>query len=353
MPTKVLIVDDSALVRKLLTKLINADPALKVVGTAPDPIVAREKIKKLDPDVLTLDIEMPRQDGLTFLSTLMRLRPMPVIMVSTLTDKGAATTLRALDMGAVDFVSKPKIDVARELEGYGEELCRKLKAAARARIRPRLVLPGVNPPARLDAGAVIEKRWRGHFRTTDRILAIGASTGGTEAIRDLLARLPADGPPTVIAQHIPAAFSGPFAARLDKHSAMAVAEARHGQELRPGHAYVAPGDAHLLVSRNGARYVCELSDGPPVNRHRPSVDVLFRSVAQSAGPNAIGVLLTGMGRDGAVGLGELREIGGFTIAQDESSSVVWGMPGEAVKLGAACAVLPLDRVASRVLSEAA
>ncbi|GAB6039404.1 protein-glutamate methylesterase/protein-glutamine glutaminase [Endothiovibrio diazotrophicus] len=347
---RVLIVDDSALVRQILTETLNADPDVEVVGAASDPYAAREKIKALNPDVLTLDVEMPRMDGLTFLGNLMRLRPMPVVMVSSLTEKGADTTLRALELGAVDFVSKPKVDLAHTFRDYAEELVAKVKAAAGAHVRTleRTSVPAVVP--KYSADAVIKQGAHPrHFRTTDRVVALGASTGGTEAIKEVLIRLPPDAPGMVIAQHIPEAFSGPFAQRMDGCSAVKVFEARDGQQVLPGHVYIAPGSHHLLLARDGARFVCRLSDGPPVNRHRPSVDVLFRSVAQNAGQNAIGVLLTGMGDDGARGLKEMREAGAPTIAQDEKTSVVWGMPGAAVKLGGAGEVLPLLKVAERIL----
>ncbi len=357
---RVLIVDDSALVRQLLGEMLAQDPGIEVVGTAADPYQAREKIKKLNPDVLTLDVEMPRMDGLTFLSNLMRLRPMPVLMVSSLTERGADATLRALELGAVDFVSKPKTDLAHTLADYAEEIVAKVKMASHARLRPPAALPSPRPSVaaiaertvdpKLSADAVLARAQPPrHFKTTDKIIAIGASTGGTEAIKEVLIRLPVDTPGVVISQHIPEAFSGPFARRMDSLSPMTVFEAQDGQQILPGHVYIAPGDRHLLVVRDGARYVCKLSDGPPVNRHRPSVDVMFRSVAQNVGPNALGVILTGMGDDGARGLKEMHEAGAATVAQDEKTSVVWGMPGEAVKHGGVDQVLPLDAVAPALL----
>jgi two-component system, chemotaxis family, protein-glutamate methylesterase/glutaminase len=346
---KVLIVDDSALVRQMLTKMLSEDPDLEVVGAATDPFAAREKIKSLNPDVITLDVEMPRMDGVTFLENLMRLRPMPVVMVSSLTQRGAEVTLRALELGAVDFVAKPVVDLASTLESYATELIAKVKMAAHANVSRRISPPPMVAP-KLSADAIIPTQQRkGLLRTTERIIAIGASTGGTEALREVLAALPPDSPAIVISQHIPAAFSKPFADRLDKCSPMKVLHAEDGQYIVPGHAYVAPGDRHLLVERDGARYLCRLSDGPPVNRHRPSVDVMFRSVAQKVGPNAVGVILTGMGDDGARGLKEMMEAGAHTLAQDEASSVVWGMPGSAVKLGAAQRIESLSRVPSVML----
>ena len=353
MTVRALVVDDSALVRRLLSEILSRDPEIEVLGTAQDPYVARDKIKELTPDVITLDVEMPRMDGLTFLENLMRLRPMPVLMVSSLTEAGAEVTLQALELGAVDFVTKPKLDVAHGLEEYAGELIAKVKAAARARPRVGGARP-LDVPARLDADAVLAKRaLRASYRTTDRLIAVGASTGGTEAIREVLQRMPADAPAVVIAQHIPAAFSRPFAERMNRASAMSVAEAVDGQPIVAGCAYVAPGDHHLLVERDGGHFRCRLSKGPPVNRHRPSVDVLFRSVAQAAGGNAVGALLTGMGDDGARGLKEMREAGAPTLAQDEASSVVWGMPGAAVKLGAAAQVLPLSQIAAELVRQSA
>ena len=351
---KVLIVDDSALVRQMLTEILSSDSGIEVVGAASDPYVARDKIKQLNPDVLTLDVEMPRMDGLTFLSNLMRLRPMPVVMVSSLTEKGADVTFDALDLGAIDFVSKPKVDLAHTLSNYAEEIIEKVKTASKARVRAintEKIKAAVAAAPKYSADAVIEKKGTiRNFKTTDKIIAIGASTGGTEAIKEVLMSLPADSPGTVITQHIPEAFSKPFANRMNKCSAMTVCEAENGQQIVPGHAYIAPGDKHLMVERSGARYICKLSDGPPVNRHRPSVDVMFRSVAQNVGKNAVGVVLTGMGDDGARGLMEMKEVGSPTLVQDEKTSVVWGMPGEAFKIGAAEIALPLDKIASKIIS---
>jgi len=342
---KVLIVDDSALVRRILTEMLSSDASITVLGAAHDAYDAREKIKSLNPDVLTLDVEMPRMDGVTFLRNLMRLRPMPVIMVSSLTDKGAEVTLDALSIGAVDYLPKPKIDLAATLADYKEELIAKVKAAASARLRAT-----TTTTASASADAILAKRApQRQLRTTERIIAIGASTGGTEAIKEVLIRLPPDTPGIVITQHIPKLFSGAFARRMDACCQVSVCEAEDGQQILRGHAYVAPGDMHLLLVRDGARYVCRLDDGPPVNRHKPSVDVLFRSVAQQAGRNAIGVILTGMGKDGALGLKEMHDAGARTVAQDEATSIVWGMPGEAVAVGGAADVLPLGDIWSRVL----
>ncbi|HUN26936.1 MAG TPA: chemotaxis response regulator protein-glutamate methylesterase [Steroidobacteraceae bacterium] len=347
---RVLIVDDSALVRQLLTDMLARDRSIEVVGVAGDAHMAREKIKQLNPDVLTLDVEMPKMDGLTFLRNLMRLRPMPVVMVSSLTEHGADVTLDALALGAVDYLAKPRLDIAASLPEYADELIEKVKAAAGASVRAldahglgaqssasRALAPSLLSGARGSARPL---------RTTDRIIAIGASTGGTEAIKEVLVGLPPDIPGVVVAQHIPKAFSGTFARRMNEYCQLRVTEAEHGQQVLAGHAYVAPGDRHLRIARDGTRYVLELDDGAPVNRHKPSVDVLFRSVAQCAGRNAIGLLLTGMGKDGARGLLEMREAGSHTLAQDEATSVVWGMPGEAVAIGAAERVLALPHIAA-------
>jgi two-component system, chemotaxis family, protein-glutamate methylesterase/glutaminase len=350
---RVLIVDDSALVRSLLSDILSADPGIEVVGVAGDAHVAREKIKQLNPDVLTLDVEMPKMDGITFLKNLMRLRPMPVIMVSSLTERGADVTLDALALGAVDYLSKPKIDLAATLKDYGEELIEKIRIASKASVRaldPRRAAAITVRPAHTTDAVLAKAPPPKQLRTTDRIIAIGASTGGTEAIKEVLMRLPPDTPGVVIAQHIPKAFSGPFAKRMNDCCHVTVYEAEDGQQVLAGHAYIAPGDQHLMVVRDGTRYVCRLDDGVPVNRHKPSVDVLFRSVAQNAGRNAIAVLLTGMGKDGARGMKEMLDAGSRTIAQDEATSVVWGMPGEAVCLGAAQHVLALENVAGKILS---
>jgi two-component system chemotaxis response regulator CheB len=336
-PVKVLVIDDSALVRHLLSEMLASDPGIAVVATAADPYIAREKIKRFAPDVLTLDIEMPRMDGLTFLGNLMRLRPMPVVMVSALTGACAQATLDALALGAVDFIAKPVLDSPQGLGDYTAMLIDKIKHAARARIAP--------PSAEARRGDVTQG-----YRAEGRLLALGASTGGTEAIRHILARMPADAPATVIVQHMPTSFSGAFADRLDRHSAMTVREVREDQPLLPGHAYLAPGGRHLRVVRSGALWACRLSDDAEVRRHRPSVDVLFESLARQAGARAAAALLTGMGDDGARGLLAMRDAGAATFAQDEASSVVWGMPGAAVALGSAQEVLPLSQIAGRLLS---
>ncbi len=348
---KVLIIDDSALVRQVLTKILEQAPDIQVVGVAQDPFDAREKIKQLNPDVLTLDVEMPRMDGVTFLSNLMRLRPMPVVMVSTLTEKGADVTFRALELGAVDFVTKPKIDVRAALSAYTEELLEKVRAAAVAKVSA-IDLGTAKKVVGSDvsvAGGTASRGGALNMKTTDTVIGIGSSTGGTEAVRALLSRLPPDTPGIVISQHIPAAFSRPFAARVDKESALVVAEASDGQQILPGHAYIAPGDRHLRVERNGARYICRLDDGDPVNRHKPSVEVMCQSLARNVGKNAIGIMLTGMGADGADAMGEMKAAGAPIIVQDERSSVVWGMPGAVVKRGFADDVVSLDKLADHLL----
>jgi len=341
---RVLVIDDSALMRKLLARILGQDPDIDVVGTASDPFEAREKIKLLHPDVLTLDIEMPKMDGLTFLRNVMRLRPMPVVMISSLTELGADATLAALEIGAVDFVSKPKLDLQQGLELIAEAIVEKVKAAASARVTA-IREPDGGGAARTRAS----ERSITALGTTDRLIAIGASTGGTEAIAAILAAFPPDAPGVVIAQHIPEVFSQRWALRMDRESAISVAEAKDGDQILVGHAYIAPGGTHLRVERSGAKYFCRVGDDPPVNRHRPSVDVLFESVADQVGRNAVGAILTGMGADGAEGLLQMARGGCPTVAQDRESSVVWGMPGEAVKRGAAREVLPLGGIASRLL----
>ncbi len=339
MTCRVLIVDDSGFVRKLLTEVLSQDPQIEVVGTARDPFEARDLIKKLNPDVLTLDVEMPRMDGITFLTNLMRLRPMPVVMVSSLTAAGADATMAALQAGAVDFVTKPSLDLSAGLHGLAGELVAKVKNAATANVTARLM----TATHRTSSEKVKA------LQTTDRLIAIGASTGGTEAIADVLVTMPPDAPAIVIAQHIPEMFSGRFAARLDRDTNLVVREANDGAPLLTGHAYVAPGGKHLRVERSGLKYFCAIGDDEPVNRHRPSVDVLFESVAKNVGHNAVAMLLTGMGADGAAGLLTVKQSGATTIVQDKETSVVWGMPGEAFKRGAACEVLPLSKIGPRAL----
>ncbi|WP_435628365.1 protein-glutamate methylesterase/protein-glutamine glutaminase [Candidatus Ferrigenium straubiae] len=344
---RVLVIDDSALIRSVMKELIDREKDMECVGAAPDPLVAREMIKSLNPDVLTLDVEMPRMDGLDFLERLMRLRPMPVVMVSTLTERGSNITFRALELGAVDFVSKPKLDITRGMEGAAGEIADKIRAAAQARVRKASPTP---PPIqeKFSADAILPSV-AGKFSSTEKLIIIGASTGGTEAIKEVLTRLPADVPGILVAQHMPENFTKSFAERLNSLCKISVKEAEHNERILPGHAYIAPGHSHLLLKRSGANYMTELNQGPPVNRHRPSVDVLFRSAANAAGANAMGIILTGMGKDGAQGLLEMKQAGSFTIAQDEASCVVFGMPREAILLGGASEVLPLQNIARRTL----
>lgn len=342
---KVLIVDDSGLIRAILTEIINSDARFTVVGAAKDPYEAREMIKSLLPDVLTLDIEMPRMNGITFLNNLMRLRPMPVVMISTLTQEGAPATLEALELGAVDFLPKPQGGSETAIEAYREVILDKLYWAARANLGS---LPRPEKAPTPDLGALSHNR---HLKM-GYICAIGASTGGTEAIKTVLQDMPAHSPPIVITQHIPETFSASFAKRLDSVSQMKVCEAEHNQLILPGCAYLAPGHSHLRVAKTAKGYVCRLDKADPVNRHRPSVEVLFDSVLETAGADALAVLLTGMGADGAQALLRLHEKGAMTVAQDEASSVVWGMPGAAVKLGAAEKIMPLSKVARFIVHHA-
>ncbi len=340
-PIKVLVIDDSALIRHLLTEIINSHADLAVVACAPDPIVARELIKLHNPDVLTLDVEMPRMDGLEFLERLMRLRPTPVLMVSSLTDEGSSVTLKALELGAVDYIAKPKVDIAAGLKRYSDLIAEKLRVCAQAKVTSRVT-----------TDKKIVNRLKGHgFTSTEKIIFVGASTGGTEAIRRFLEPLPADMPAILITQHMPENFTRTFAERLDKLSPLNVQEAQHNKRILPGHVYIAPGNAHLEIVRNGANYMTFLHESEPVNRHRPSVDVLFLSAAKVAGNNAIGVILTGMGKDGALGMKAMKEAGAHTFAQDEESSIVFGMPKEAIALGAVDEVLPLDDLPRRILEK--
>ncbi|RKF41734.1 chemotaxis response regulator protein-glutamate methylesterase [Paraburkholderia fungorum] len=346
---KVLCVDDSALIRSLMTEIINGQPDMTVVATAPDPLVARDLIKQHNPDVLTLDVEMPRMDGLDFLEKLMRLRPMPVVMVSSLTERGNEITLRALELGAVDFVTKPKVGIRDGMLDYSEKLADKIRAAARARVRQAAPVHHAATQA-AHAPAAAAPLFNNPLLSTEKLIIVGASTGGTEAIREVLVPLPPDAPAVLIAQHMPPGFTKSFAQRLNGLCRITVKEAEHGERVLPGHAYIAPGHAHLLLARSGANYIAHLSDEPPVNRHRPSVDVLFRSAAQHAGKNAVGVILTGMGRDGAAGLLDMRKAGAYTLAQDEASCIVFGMPREAIALGAADEIASLPEMSRRVMA---
>ena len=341
MKTKVLIVDDSALIRSVMSEIISSQPDMQVVGVAPDPLVARELIKQTNPDVLTLDVEMPKMDGLDFLEKLMRLRPMPVVMVSSLTERGSEITMRALELGAVDFVTKPKISIQSGMREYTELIADKIRAAARARIRPRTINPAAAAPG-LPA-------LRNPLTSSEKLIIIGASTGGTEAIREFLMQMPSDCPGILIAQHMPEGFTTSFARRLDSLCKISVREAAGEERVLPGHAYIAPGHSHLLLARSGANYVTRIEQTDPVNRHRPSVDVLFRSAALAAGKNAVGVILTGMGKDGAAGMLDMKNAGAYNFAQDEASCVVFGMPREAIAMGGTHEVGALSALPGMVL----
>jgi two-component system chemotaxis response regulator CheB len=345
---RVLTVDDSALMRQVLATLLSKDPEIEVVGSAPDPYIAREKIKSLNPDVITLDVEMPKMDGLTFLEKLMRGHPMPVVMVSSLTEAGCQTTLRALELGAVDFITKPKIDLREGMEEVAQDLISKVKAAAQAKVRSKG--GGGRGEAEPQASRVLSLTSSSMIKTTDTIIAIGASTGGTEAVKEVLMALPPNTPPVLITQHMPERFTKTWADRMNTLCCISVKEAEDGDSVLPGHALVAPGSYHMTLVRSGARYSVRINQDPPVNRHRPSVDVLFDSVAQYAGANTIGVILTGMGGDGAKGMLSMKRAGAYTIAQDEASCVVFGMPKEAIKLGGVDKVLPLSEIPAAIVA---
>ncbi len=343
--TTVVVVDDSALVRSILTEIINRQPDMVCIGAAADPLVAREMIRDLNPDVITLDVEMPRMDGIDFLSRLMRLRPMPVVMVSTLTERGAEVTMKALELGAVDFVAKPKIGVADGIRQLADDITDKIRIAAKAHIRraPSASASSASAASKPEAALNLGRL------STEKIIFIGASTGGTEATKEVLIRLPADAPAVVITQHMPPGFTRSYAARLDGLCRISVKEAQDGERILPGHGYLAPGGLHLSVERSGANYIARVRDGEPVNRHKPSVEVLFESAARVVGPNALGIMLTGMGGDGAKAMKAMRNAGSYNLVQDENSCVVFGMPKEAINAGAADEVLPLDKIAARLI----
>lgn len=333
---KVLVVDDSALIRSLLSEIIRSEPEFFLVGAASDAYAARELVNQFRPDVITLDVEMPKVDGLTFLEKLMKARPTAVIMISSLTEQGADVTLRALELGAVDYLAKPKIDIARGIEDYRLEIIAKIKSAAQAKISKTEPCQ----PKKTDSL---------RFKTTEKLIAIGASTGGTEAIKAVLTQLPVDSPGIVITQHMPPGFTTSFAKRLDSLCRINVIEALGGERIMPGYAYLAPGDKHLIVVRSGADYRIELTDGPRVSGHKPSVDVMFQSVAEAVASNALAVILTGMGKDGAIGIRSIAEHGGFTMAQDEASSLIFGMPQEAIKTGCIKQIVSLDSISKRLI----
>lgn len=345
---RVLIVDDSAVVRQTLTQILSSDPGIEVIATAGDPYVAAERIAEQVPDVITLDIEMPRMDGLTFLKKIMSQRPIPVVICSSLAEEGAQSTLRALEYGAVEIITKPKLGTRQFFEDSRVTLCESVKAAASARLHALRGMHAVEP--KLTADAVLSPATSAMVETTEKVVVVGASTGGTEALKTLLEALPADSPGIVIVQHMPELFTRAFANRLDGLCAVSVKEAETNDSVLRGRALIAPGNHHLLLKRSGARYYVEVRDGPLVCRHRPSVDVLFRSAARYAGQNAVGVIMTGMGDDGARGLLEMKQAGAFTIAQDESTCIVFGMPKEAIKLNGVSRVLPLPSIAGGILN---
>jgi two-component system chemotaxis response regulator CheB len=345
MKIKVLIIDDSALIRSVMTAIISSQSDMEVAGVAPDPLIARDLIKQTNPDVLTLDVEMPRMDGLDFLEKLMRLRPMPVVMVSSLTERGSEITLRALELGAVDFITKPKMSIHAGMREYTDMIAEKIRVASKAKIKPRM------PPGAAIASGESEAlpMIRNPITSSEKLIFMGASTGGPEAIKDFLLRMPPDCPGILIAQHMPEGFTKSFAQRLNSLCKISVKEAEHGERVLPGHAYIAPGHSHLMLARSGANYMTRLDQGPPVNRHRPSVDVLFGSAAKYAGKNAVGVILTGMGKDGALGMRKMKDAGAYNFAQDEASCVVYGMPREAMLLGAAHEVGSMNALPGMVL----
>ena len=345
MSIKVLVVDDSALVRSLLAEIIRNTPDMVLVGAAPDAYVARDMVNEFAPDVITLDIEMPRMDGLSFLEKLMGARPTPVVMISTLAEEGAEATLRALELGAVDYIPKPKLGVSSGIREYADLIVEKLRAAASVKVKP-LVKSNRTVIAGTEKIPLTSK-----LMGTEKIIAIGASTGGTEAIKDLLVQLPAAVPGIVMTQHMPPGFTRTYAERLNRLTRLHVVEAKGGERILPGHAFLAPGGFHLLVVRSGADYILKLSEGEPVHRHRPAVDVMMQSAALAGGKNVLGILLTGMGKDGAKGMLDIRNSGGYTFAQDEASCVVYGMPKEAVLCGAVDETVELDKMGAALLEK--
>lgn len=341
-------VDDSALVRSLLAEIINRQKDMECVGTANDPLIAREMIRELDPDVLTLDIEMPRMDGIDFLARLMRLRPMPVVMISTLTERGAEVTMKALELGAVDFVAKPRIGVADGLSELSAQIVEKVRIAAAAHIKRAAAVPAAMAATASSPRLAIAAIGR---VSTEKLICIGASTGGTEAIKEVLMHMPADSPGIVITQHMPPGFTTSFAARLNSLCQITVQEAVNGERILPGHAYIAPGGRQFRVDRSGANYIAVVEDGELVNRHKPSVEVLFRSAASVVGRNAFGIMLTGMGNDGAKAMREMKDAGSYNFVQDEATCIVFGMPREAIVHGAADEVLPLSAIAPALVAK--
>jgi two-component system, chemotaxis family, protein-glutamate methylesterase/glutaminase len=352
---RVLIVDDSASVRQALTQVLTAEGDIEVIGAASDPFMAAKKLQDELPDVITLDVEMPRMDGITFLRKIMSQRPIPVVMCSSLTEAGSETLMQALEAGAVDVILKPKIAAADYLSESGAQIRQTVRAAAQARLgasqRRSAGSSSLGTSAKLTADAVLPPpSGRAMAKTTEMVVCVGASTGGTEALRELLEALPANTPGIVIVQHMPEKFTAAFAKRLNGLCEVEVKEAEHGDPVLRGHVLIAPGDKHMMLERQGARYVVAVKDGPLVSRHRPSVDVLFRSAARSAGSNAMGVIMTGMGDDGARGMLEMHQAGAFNVAQDEATSVVYGMPKEAVAKGGVDRIVPLEQIAREILA---
>ncbi|MBS0292301.1 MAG: chemotaxis response regulator protein-glutamate methylesterase [Proteobacteria bacterium] len=351
---RAIVVDDSALVRSLLSEIINRQPDMECIGTANDPLIAREMIREQNPDVITLDVEMPRMDGIDFLGRLMRLRPMPVVMISTLTERGAEVTMKALELGAVDFVAKPRVGLAGGLNELAAQIVDKIRVAATAHVRrvpvrsaSAIVHPESGAPAAAPPQAASAALGR---LSTEKLICIGASTGGTEAIREVLVHMPADSPAIVITQHMPPGFTTSFATRLNSLCQITVKEAANGERILPGHAYIAPGGKQFSIARSGANYVAVVDDAPPVNRHKPSVEVLFKSAAAVVGRNAYGIMLTGMGADGAAAMREMKDAGSYNYVQDEASCIVFGMPREAIAHGAADEVLPLTQIAPALIA---
>ena len=350
---RVIVVDDSALVRSLLSEIINRQRDMECIGTAKDPLVAREMIRELDPDVITLDVEMPRMDGIDFLGRLMRLRPTPVVMISTLTERGAEVTMKALELGAVDFVAKPRVGLASGLNDLAAQIVDKIRVAAVAQVRRAPAREAAPAAGSAGSAAVAHAAPAAGLLgrlSTEKLICIGASTGGTEAIKEVLVQMPADSPAIVITQHMPPGFTTSFAARLNGLCQITVKEAVNGERILPGHAYIAPGGTQFHVARSGANYVAVVDDGPPVNRHKPSVEVLFKSAAAVVGRNAFGIMLTGMGNDGAVAMREMKDAGSYNYVQDEATCIVFGMPREAIAHGAADEVLPLGQIAPALIA---
>ena len=350
---RVIVVDDSALVRSLLSEIINRQRDMECIGTANDPLVAREMIRELDPDVITLDVEMPRMDGIDFLGRLMRLRPTPVVMISTLTERGAEVTMKALELGAVDFVAKPRVGLASGLNDLAAQIVDKIRVAAVAQVRRAPAREAAPAAGSAGSAAVAHAAPAAGLLgrlSTEKLICIGASTGGTEAIKEVLVQMPADSPAIVITQHMPPGFTTSFAARLNGLCQINVKEAVNGERILPGHAYIAPGGTQFHVARSGANYVAVVDDGPPVNRHKPSVEVLFKSAAAVVGRNAFGIMLTGMGNDGAVAMREMKDAGSYNYVQDEATCIVFGMPREAIAHGAADEVLPLGQIAPALIA---